>query len=174
MKSKQVAQATVDWPTLFASLSAASAEQARVVADTRARLERARSLMHGRYAEPLDLERLARAAHFSRHHFVRSFRREFELTPHQYLTQRRVAAAKELLEGTELSVTEVCLAVGFSSLGSFSTLFRRHVGHAPAHYRRLVVPSAGVPGPALFVPGCFMARHRPLSNFREASPQGLS
>jgi transcriptional regulator GlxA family with amidase domain len=99
-------------------------------------LLRARDLADGRYAEPLDVEALARAAHVSPRHFARSFRRTFGETPYQYLLSRRLERARHLLRTTDLSVAEVCLAVGFTSVGSFTTTFRRHVGLSPTEYRR--------------------------------------
>src|SRR6185437_1261362 len=91
-------------------------------------LLRARDLMDRAYAEPLDVPALARRAGVSRAHFTRSFKHTFGETPHQYLMSRRMERAKSLLRAGDLSVTEVCFAVGFSSLGSFSTQFRRFVG----------------------------------------------
>lgn len=129
-----------------------------VVPEGRERLEQARTLIHRCYDQPLDLSQVAGAAHLSRHHFVREFRRAFDLTPHQYMTQVRLERARELLMTTDRSVTEICMAVGFSSLGSFSTLFARHVGHSPARYRRRVVQSLGVPSPLPPIPGCFLAK----------------
>ena len=96
------------------------------------RLALARAFIDEHYDLPLDLEQIAGQASFSRYHFLRLFRGAFDQTPHQYLTERRIAKAKELLASSDLSVTEVCLAVRFDSLGSFSALFRRHVGHAPS------------------------------------------
>lgn len=149
----------IDWPELFARLHTAERTHSVLTPATRARLERARTLIHTEFAEPLDLTALARAARFSRHHFLREFRREFELTPHQYLTRRRLEIAKQLLTSTELSVTEVCLAVGFSSLGSFSSLFRRHVGRSPADFRarRFAAPKLP-PRPPVLIPNCFLFR----------------
>jgi AraC-like DNA-binding protein len=99
-------------------------------------LLRARDLVDSRYAEPLDLVALARAAHVSPRHFSRSFRRTFGETPYQYLLTRRIERARHLLRTTDLRVAEVCLAVGFTSVGSFTTTFRRHVGVSPTAYRR--------------------------------------
>ena len=99
-------------------------------------LLRVRDLMDRAYAEPLDVVALAQSAGVSRAHFNRSFKRTFGETPHQYLMSRRMERAKMLLRAGELSVTEVCFAVGFSSLGSFSTQFRRFVGDSPSAYRR--------------------------------------
>jgi len=102
---------------------------------TRQRLVLARAFMDEHYDAPLDLAQIAERASFSRYHFLRLFRATFEQTPHQYLTSLRIERAKQLLASGDLSVTEVCLAVGFDSLGSFSVLFRRHVGHAPSVFR---------------------------------------
>jgi AraC-like DNA-binding protein len=99
-------------------------------------LLRARDLVDSAYAEPLDLEALARAAHVSPRHFSRSFRRTFGETPYQYLLTRRLERARHLLRTTDLRVAEVCLAVGFTSVGSFTSTFRRRVGVSPTAYRR--------------------------------------
>jgi AraC-like DNA-binding protein len=105
----------------------------------RARLNRA--FMDACYDQPLDLERIAGEASFSRYHFIGLFKQTFDRTPHQYLIHRRIEQAKELLSAGELSVTEVCFAVGFQSLGSFSALFQCSVGQPPKLYRaRLLVP----------------------------------
>lgn len=87
--------------------------------------------------EPLTLDELARVAAMSPTHFLRVFRQAFGQTPHQFLTERRIERAKDLLRVTNRPVTDICLAVGFESLGSFSALFRRRVGISPAAYRRL-------------------------------------
>jgi AraC-like DNA-binding protein len=99
-------------------------------------LLRARDLIDRAYAEPLEVAVLARRARVSRSHFNRSFKRTFGETPHRYLLSRRLERAKALLRDSDLSVTDVCLAVGFTSLGSFSTQFRRFVGASPSDYRR--------------------------------------
>jgi AraC-like DNA-binding protein len=97
-------------------------------------LRRAKDLIDREFAEPLDVPALAREAHASRAHFIRSFKNAFGETPHQYLLRRRIERAKELLRNTPLSVTEVSVAVGFRSLGSFSTAFRDLVGEPPSAY----------------------------------------
>lgn len=99
-------------------------------------LLRVRDLIDRAYAEQLDVRALARSAAVSPSHFSRSFKAAFGETPHQYLMSRRMERAKALLRRGELSVTEVCLAVGFTSLGSFSTQFRRMVGDSPSGYRQ--------------------------------------
>ena len=120
----------------------------------RRRLALARAFIDEHYDLPLDLEQIAGQASFSRYHFLRLFRGAFDQTPHQYLTERRIAKAKELLSSSELSVTEVCFAVGFDSLGSFSALFHRHVGHAPSLYRARVF--SGWRSPYQDIPLCFV------------------
>jgi AraC-like DNA-binding protein len=128
-------------------------------------LRRAKDRIDRDFAEPLDVRALAREAHASRAHFVRSFKKAFGETPHQYLLRRRIERAKELLRNTPLSVTEVSLAVGFRSLGSFSTAFRQLVGESPSVYAQCRRPAAP---PA--IPACFtLMWTRPHSStFREA------
>ncbi|MGH9260101.1 MAG: helix-turn-helix domain-containing protein [Acidimicrobiales bacterium] len=99
-------------------------------------LLRVRDLIDRAYAEQLDVAALARSASVSQAYFSRSFKSAFGETPHQYLMSRRMERAMALLRAGDLSVTEVCFAVGFSSLGSFSTQFRRFVGDSPSAYRR--------------------------------------
>lgn len=99
-------------------------------------LLRVRDLIDRAFAGPLDVPALARSAYVSEDYFSRSFKAAFGETPHRYLLRRRMERAKALLRAGELPVTEVCLAVGFTSLGSFSTQFRRFVGESPTSYRR--------------------------------------
>ena len=114
------------------------------------RLCRARELIDHCYDHPLSLDQISSEACFSRYHFLRLFRQAFNKTPHQYLIQRRIERAKVLLRSRRLSVTDVCFEVGFQSLGSFSSLFRKCVGDAPASYRKRELQSL------LKVPGCFV------------------
>ena len=100
-----------------------------------AHLRRARDLIDREYARPLDVAALARAALMSSAHFSRRFRAAYGETPYSYLMTRRIERAKALLRGGDLSVTEVCLAVGCSSLGSFSARFTELVGETPTAYR---------------------------------------
>ncbi|MFJ1802792.1 MULTISPECIES: helix-turn-helix transcriptional regulator [unclassified Streptomyces] len=100
-----------------------------------ARLRRARDRMDREYAEPLDVPSLARAALMSPGHFSRSFRAAFGETPYSYLMTRRIERAKALLRRGDLSVTDVCFAVGCTSLGSFSSRFTELVGESPSAYR---------------------------------------
>jgi AraC-like DNA-binding protein len=113
-----------------------------------AHLRRARDLMDREYARPLDVAALARAALMSSAHFSRQFRAAYGETPYSYLMTRRIERAKALLRRGDLSVTEVCLEVGCSSLGSFSARFTEIVGETPTAYRAR--DHGGLDG----VPGC--------------------
>jgi transcriptional regulator GlxA family with amidase domain len=100
-----------------------------------ARLRRARDAMDRDYAQPLDVAALARVAYMSTGHFSRSFRAAYGETPYGYLMTRRIERAKALLRRGDLLVTEVCMAVGCTSLGSFSSRFSELVGESPSAYR---------------------------------------
>jgi AraC-like DNA-binding protein len=129
-------------------------------------LRRACDLIDRHFAEPLDLDAMARAAGFSRCHFARGFKEAYGETPGQYLTRRRVERAQELLRFANVTVTEICHLVGFSSLGSFSARFSELVGASPTEYRR-VHAARGTPP----VPGCFaMAWSRPGTATLEKPP----
>jgi len=126
--------------------------------DLERRLHEARAFIDRSFHRPIDLDAIAKHACFSRYHFHRLFRRHYGVTPHEYLTEKRVARARELLTETDLTVTNVCLELGFESLGSFSTLFRRYVGHPPSRYRRGIVQS--VWERVVAVPHCFLSAYR--------------
>ena len=115
-------------------------------------LRRAHDMIDRDFAEPLNLDVLAREAGYSKYHFARAFAVAYGETPRAYLTRRRVERAKSLLRAANLSVTEICLVVGFESLGSFSALFRRLVGQTPSAYRAAAVRAGGPPP----IPGCFV------------------
>ena len=108
----------------------------RVPADVLVHLRRARDHADRHYTEPLDLETLAAVAGMSKYHFQRLFTATYGRSPAAHLSQRRVERAQDLLRATNLTVTEVCTAVGFSSLGSFSTRFRELVGESPSEFQR--------------------------------------
>ncbi len=111
-----------------------------------ARLRRVRDRIDREYAQPLDVEALARGAHMSAGHLSRRFRLAYGESPYSYLMTRRIERAMALLRGGDLSVTEVCFAVGCSSLGTFSTRFTELVGMPPSVYRRHETGAmAGVP-----------------------------
>ena len=127
---------------------------------------RARDAMDRGYAEPLDVAALARIACVSEAHFIRTFRATFGETPHRYLQRRRIERSMFLLRESDRSVTDICLDVGFTSLGTFSRTFREIVGQSPLAFRRSSAPVAGA------VPTCFtMAWARP-SSFGEAGRRG--
>jgi AraC-like DNA-binding protein len=132
----------------------------RAVEELNRRMLRARDAMDRSYAQPLDLPTLARIAHVSEAHFSRTFKATYGETPHRYLQRRRVERAMFLLRATDRSVTDICLDVGFNSLGTFSRSFQAIVGDPPTAYRER--------GPIMAVPNCFaMAWTRP-SSFGEA------
>jgi AraC-like DNA-binding protein len=130
-------------------------------------LVRAKDLADARYAEPLAVADLARAARLSPAHFSREFRREFGESPHQYLLTRRLERAAALLRRTDWSVTDICFAVGLSSVGSFTTSFRRMFSVTPTVYRAAFPPAATMAP----VPGCVVRAYgRPQHRtFREDS-----
>ncbi|QWF77625.1 helix-turn-helix transcriptional regulator [Amycolatopsis sp. CA-230715] len=139
----------------------------RVTLDDLVRLRRARDRMDRDYAQPLDVPALARDALMSPGHFSRSFRAAFGETPYSYLMTRRIERAKALLRLGELSVTEVCFAVGCSSLGTFSSRFSELVGESPSAYRARN-HDAGAP-----IPACFAKIHtRPIRNREAKRPSG--
>jgi AraC-like DNA-binding protein len=123
-------------------------------------LLRAKDLADSRYFEPLDVATMARAARLSPAHFSREFRRVFGEPPHQYLLTRRLERAAALLRSTDRSVSEICIAVGLRSVGSFTTSFRRAFGQSPTAYRAAFPPAAD----RARVPTCILAAYaRPAS-----------
>ncbi|HEY3528921.1 MAG TPA: AraC family transcriptional regulator [Nocardioides sp.] len=123
---------------------------ARVPGDVLVHLRRARDHADRHYAEPLDLDRLADVAGLSKYHFHRLFAATYGRTPAAYVSERRIERAQDLLRATNLTVTEVCHAVGFSSLGSFSSTFRRIVGDSPRDFQERY--AEGAP----HIPGCYV------------------
>ncbi len=135
---------------------------------TLALLRRARDRMDREYAQPLDVDAVARGIGMSAGHFSRQFRAAYGETPYSYLMTRRIERAMALLQCGDLSVTDVCFAVGCASLGTFSTRFTELVGVPPSAYRR--DPTRATPG----IPSCEAKRaSRPVRN-REARGAGVS
>jgi AraC-like DNA-binding protein len=116
-----------------------------------AHLRRARDHLDRHYDEAIDLDRLAAVAGVSKYHFARCFEATYGLTPMRYLTRRRIERAQDLLRGANLTVTEICTAVGFASLGSFSARFTQLVGESPTVYRDRWVARGGA-----HVHGCWL------------------
>jgi len=113
-------------------------------------LRRARDHADRCYAQPLTLDELASVACMSKYHFLRLFKATYGMTPMEHVSQRRIERAQDLLRATNLTVTEVCFAVGFSSLGSFSSRFRALVGQSASDFQRRY--AEGAP----HIPGCFI------------------
>ncbi|QBI21689.1 AraC family transcriptional regulator [Egibacter rhizosphaerae] len=133
-----------------------------------ARLRRVRDRIDRGYAQPLDVEALARGVHMSAGHLSRRFRRAYGESPYAYLMTRRIERAMALLRRGDLSVTEVCFAVGCSSLGTFSTRFTELVGVPPSVYRQQAAETRVTAG----MPPCVAKRvTRPIRN-REAPVPG--
>ena len=128
-------------------------------------LRQARDLADRNYAEPLNLDALAAAAGVSKYHFLRCFAAAYGRTPAQYLCHRRIERAQDLLRATNLTVTEICHLVGFSSLGSFSSKFHELVGVSPTAYQARYA-GAGTPK----IPGCYIFMHG-LSDRRSATSE---
>ena len=122
----------------------------RAPGDVLVHLRRARDLADRCYAEPLTLEDLAASANLSKYHFLRLFKATYGITPMEYVSQRRIERAQDLLRATNLTVTEVCFAVGFSSLGSFSSRFRALVGESARQFQQRYADGAP------HIPGCFI------------------
>ena len=119
-------------------------------ADLLVHLRKARDHADRNFTEPLDLAQLAAVAGISKYHFQRLFRATYGKSPATYLTERRIERAQDLLRATNLTVTEVCHAVGFSSLGSFSSRFRELVGETPSEFQRRYADGAP------HIPGCYV------------------
>jgi AraC-like DNA-binding protein len=122
----------------------------RATEDTNRRMLRARDAMDRTYAQPLDVPALAAIALVSEAHFIRTFRATFGETPHRYLQRRRVERAMSRLRETDDTVTDICMQVGFTSLGTFSRTFREIVGASPSEYR-----AGAANRPVSAVPTCF-------------------
>ncbi|AOS64539.1 helix-turn-helix transcriptional regulator [Actinoalloteichus hymeniacidonis] len=120
--------------------------------ETTQAVRRAKDVIDRDFASALDLDRLAAAAGYSRHHFARRFRAAFGETPISYLTRRRIERAAYLLRAANLTVTEVCFLVGFASLGSFSSRFHQLMGRSPSEYQRHHRARSAT----VIVPGCFV------------------
>jgi AraC-like DNA-binding protein len=133
----------------------------RAVEECNRRMLRARDAIDREYAKPLDIPTLAGIAYVSEAHFIRTFRGTFGETPHRYLQRRRVERAMFMLRETDRSVSEICLDVGFTSLGTFGRTFHEIVGESPTTYRKRAADLRAVPA-------CFMKAWTRPSSFGEA------
>ncbi len=113
-----------------------------VISTVSRQLLRAKDLADSRYAEPLGVEDMARAASLSRSHFSERFKQAFGISPHAYLLTRRLERAASMLRNTDYSVAYICVSVGLASVGSFTTSFKRAYGKTPTEYRRAYPPAA--------------------------------
>jgi AraC-like DNA-binding protein len=136
------------------------------------RLCRARDRLRETPDDPVSVRSVALEARMSPYHFIRLFEDVFGETPHQYRIQARIDRAKNLLALCDYSVTDVCMEVGFTSLGSFSDLFARRVGVPPSVYRRQVRAVMTVPGvmPAVLTPGCLTLMAAAFATFEKHRP----
>ena len=115
----------------------------------------ARRVLDRSYDTPITIKELSREVALSPYYLIRAFRQVYKQTPHQYLVEQRIAKAKELLRNSDLSITEICMTVGFESLGSFSTLFSKSVGISPSAYRISCNPIF----PPAYIPFCVCLLH---------------
>jgi AraC-like DNA-binding protein len=119
------------------------------------RLRMARAYLDSNYTSAITIQHVSQETALSPYHFIRLFCRVYKQTPHQYIIQRRIERAKELLRSSDLSVTEICLEIGFESLGSFSTRFRKTAGLSPSEYRK----KSTKPSPHSYIPACVCLLH---------------
>lgn len=145
----------VDWRPVYEAAGMARLERDR----GREALARAHDLIADRPTEPWDLATLAATAGYSPTHFLRRYAQVYGRTPARDLTHHRLLAARELLEATDRTVTEVCMDVGFASLGSFSDRFRAQFGRPPSAWRRHVWHLGELAPRAVTIPSCFLHRH---------------
>jgi AraC-like DNA-binding protein len=126
------------------------------------RIAAAKVFIDKNYHEPIDLDQISRQALLSRFHFHRLFTRIYKKTPHQYVTQTRLEAAKLLLAKEGISITDVCNMIGFESLGSFSSLFSKQSGYSPQYYRNIawLKKKLAKEQPKRFIPHCFIEQYK--------------
>jgi AraC-like DNA-binding protein len=126
------------------------------------RIVAAKVFIDENYHDCIDLDTISQQAFLSRFHFHRIFTRIYRKTPHQYLTQTRLEAAKVLLAKEGISITDVCNNIGFESLGSFSSLFRKQSGYSPQYYRNIawLKKKLAKEEPKRFIPHCFIESYK--------------
>lgn len=134
----------------------------RITTELYRRIIAAKLYIDENYHEPIGLDEISKNACLSRFHFHRLFTKVYKITPHQYLTQKRINKAKDLLDKEGLTVTEVCNTVGFESIGSFSTLFKKEIGFPPQYYRNMawLKQQQAKEQPKKFIPHCFIESYK--------------
>jgi AraC-like DNA-binding protein len=146
-----------------------------IPADIYKKLVHAKVFIDEHFDSPIDLDAIAGEACISRYHFHRLFRRIYKRTPHQYLTSKRIDQARQILAAADCTVGEVCMRVGFESIGSFSMLFKKEIGVAPGEYRAALKLSRAMAEeqPRRVIPHCFIAEIiSEKSNIQEAGDAG--
>ncbi|MEO7984120.1 MAG: AraC family transcriptional regulator [Bacteroidota bacterium] len=133
----------------------------QLTSDIYQRVAAAKVYIDNNYQESIDLEEISQQAFFSRFHFHRLFRQIYKKTPHQYVTQKRLDKAKDLLAENK-QVTDVCNEVGFESIGSFSVLFKKEIGFAPQYYRNMAYKKKmeQLSQPKKAIPHCFIEKYK--------------
>ena len=129
-----------------------------IAPDVYQKIVMAKLYMDQNFHESIDLSRLSIEACLSRYHFHRLFTRIYRRTPHQYLTRKRVEQARQWLADKDLTISAICIGVGFESIGSFSVLFKKEIGYAPQYYRNLALlkKQQALAEPRKFIPQCFI------------------
>lgn len=137
------------------------------------RIVQAKLFIDANFTEAIDLENIAEEACFSKYHFIRLFKQAYHKTPHQYLVTLRIDYAKKLLSQSECNVTDVCFQIGFESVGTFTTLFKKMNGVTPTAFRQTAQDRARAlqQSPLGFIPGCFAGANgwNQNRNFQEAN-----
>jgi AraC-like DNA-binding protein len=133
-----------------------------LTSDIYQRIVTAKLFIDENYQEDINLEQISKQAFLSRFHFHRLFTHVYKRTPHQYLTATRLEAANILLAKEGISITDVCNKIGFESLGSFSTLFRKQSGYSPQYYRNIawLKKKLSAEQPKKFIPHCFFEQYK--------------
>jgi len=154
-----------------------------IASDVYQKIVAAKIYIDENFQQPIDLHRLSREACLSRYHFHRLFTRIYRRTPHRYLTQKRIEQARLWLAGEDHTIMEICNHIGFESMGSFSTLFKKEIGYAPRDYRQLAhtKKQQTQQQPRSCIPHCFIDRHgwdiphpTDKSNIQEVPPSRIA
>ena len=154
-----------------------------ITADVYQKIVRAKIYIDENFQQPIDLNHLAREACVSRYHFHRLFTRIYRVTPHRYLTQKRIEQARVWLAGEDHSIMEICNHIGYESICSFSTLFKKEIGYSPRDYRQLALNRQQQvrQEPRSYIPNCFIMQHgwdllQPTdkSNIQEVPPPPIA